>query len=362
MTMNQQEILNHETDAIDLTPDELPEIIPNSTLQLDGDISCYYSAWADMSLGAAIKSLKKHIEIKRLLAGCEIVNVHTTQGSKAGREDFAQVNMYQDNRTKNKDPEMSARVKELRQFLQTYETQTVKPCPQFEVEADDSMNIYQRIEIEGERYSAICTKDKDLNMCPGNHFTYDDMELYVVPDGYGSLKKTVTQKPANTKSGFRNETKITGIGTSFFWCQLLMGDTADSIPGLPTISGQLLNKYKPTAAIKKAYETLGNPKARQQAKATAQKLITTRKSAPLGAVTAYTMLENCKTDIEAFNIVKNAYDQHYGTNEFEYTTWRKETLTMTAGVMLVEQARLLWMLRTWSDSVLDFFKEVLTDV
>ena len=355
--MNQQEILNQPAAPIEL-PDELPPIIPNSTLQLDGDISCYYSAWTDMPLGASINQLKNHIEMKRLLAGCEIVNVHTTQGSKAGREDIAQVNMYQDDRTKNKDPEMSARVKELRQFLQTYETNTVKPCPQFEVEADDSMNIYQRIEIGLGNYSAICTKDKDLNMCPGNHFTYDDMDEYIVPDGYGELTKTVTQKPANTKSGLRNETKVTGIGTSFFWCQVLMGDSADSIPGLPALTGNLLNRYKPTAAITKAYATLAKPGARQQAIASAHKLILTRKSQPLGAVTAYTMLENCKTDQEAFAVVREAYEAFYGTNEFEYDTWRKETLTLTAGLMLLEQARLLWMLRTWSDDVIDFFREV----
>ena len=359
--MNQQEILNQQAAPIEL-PDELPPIKPNSTLQLDGDISCYYSAWADMSLGTATHRLKNHIEMKRLLAGCEIVNVHTTQGSKAGREDIAQVNMYQDDRTKNKDPEMSARVKELRQFLQTYETNTVKPCPQFEVEADDSMNIYQRIEIEGGRYSAICTKDKDLNMCPGNHFTYDDMELYVVPDGYGELKKTITQKPANTKSGFRNETKITGVGTSFFWCQILMGDSADSIPGLPALTGVLLNHYKPTAAITKAFATLCNPKARNQAMQTARELIATRKSQPLGAVTAYTMLKDCKSDLEALDVCRRAYESYYGQNEFEYDTWRRETLTLTAGKMLLEQARLLWMLRTWDDDALKFFTEVTINV
>lgn len=357
MTMTQQEILNSATPAIEL-PDELPPIIPNSTLQLDGDISCYYSAWSDMPLGASINQLKQHIETKRLLAGCEIVNVHTTQGGKAGRETIAQVNEYQDDRTKNKDPEISARVKELRQFLQTYETNTVKPCPQFEVEADDSMNIYQRIEIDLGHYSAICTKDKDLNMCPGSHLTYDDMELFIVPDGYGNLTKTVTKKPANTKSGFKNVTKITGIGTSFFWLQLLMGDSADSVPGLPALTGKLLNIYKPTATTKKALLTINNPRSRHQAVMQANKLLLARKSQPLGAVTAYAMLENCRTDQEALKIVKTAYNAYYGNGTTEYTTWRNETIQITPGSMMLEQARLLWMLRTWDDDVLKFLTEV----
>jgi len=325
---------------------ELPEIIPNSTLQLDGDISCYYSAWTDMSLGLCIDQLKKHIEMKRLLAGCEIVNVHTTHGSKAGREDIAKVNPYQDDRKKHKDPEKSARVKELRQFLQTYETQTVKPVPQFEVEADDSMNIFQRIEMDLGNYSAIMTKDKDLNMCPGNHFTYDTVEHYVVPDGYGKIWLTDT-KPK----------KITGIGTSFFWAQTLMGDSADSIPGLPQLTVKLLNKYKPTKAIDKALALINNPRATYTQKSQAQKALLKRNPASIGAVTAYEILKDCTTDKQAFDRVLEGYREYYGRNQFEFTDWRGNTSTETAASMLLEQAKLLWMLRTWDDNVSKFFLE-----
>lgn len=360
--MNQQDLINQEVPLEQELPTELPEVIPNSTLQLDGDISCYYSAWLDMPLGACINQLKKHIEMKRILAGCEIVNVHTTHGDKAGRAEIAQVNKYQDERGKHKDPDQQERVKALKQFLQTYETQTVKPCPQFKVEADDSMNIYQRIEIELGNFSAICTKDKDLDMCPGNHFTYDDMELFEVPNGYGRIDKTVTKvEDPKTKSGFRNKTKISGVGTSWFWCQLLQGDKADSIPGLPAITGKLLNKYKPTLAILKAQKVLSNPSARLQAKEQAQTTITTRKSQPLGAVTAYEMLKQCRSDKEAFKIVSKAYKEYYGKDLFTFESWRGEVLPeMSSGTMLLEQARLLWMLRTWNDDVIKFFIEVAT--
>jgi len=64
---------------------ELPDIIPNSECQLDADISCYYVGWTDIPLGKCIDLLKKHIEIKRLMLGCEIINTHTTHGNKAGR-------------------------------------------------------------------------------------------------------------------------------------------------------------------------------------------------------------------------------------------------------------------------------------
>lgn len=354
--MSLDKLQGHASLGTEQTP-ELPPLIKNSTLQLDGDISCYYTAWTDMSLGQCIDQLKKHIEMKRLLAGCEFVNVHTTHGAKAGREDYAKVNMYQDTRKKHKDEKKSARVNELRQFLQTYETLTVKPQPQFEIEADDSMNIMQRIEITAGRYSAIMTKDKDLDMCPGNHFTYDDVDHYEVPDGYGKIWIKETQVPASTKRGFAIKKKLMGIGTSFFWAQTLMGDKADSIPGLPKLPATLLNRYRPTKAIDKALTAMSNPRATRAAITSANRVLQARKAAALGTVTAYEMLKNCKTDKEAYTIVIEAYRGHYGKFQFEFTDWRGKTSTETAGSMFIEQAHLLWMLRTPTDKVTDFLQE-----
>jgi len=338
---------------------DLPDIIPNSEAQLDGDVSCYYAAWTDMSLGLCIKQLKQHIEVKRLLSGCEFIRVHTTQGAKAGREDYAKVTPYQDVRKKNKDPEKSARVHELRQFLQNYKSETVIPYPQFDIEADDSMNIMQRKRIAGGMYSTIITKDKDLDMCPGNHHTYDDLEPFEVPDGYGELWIDERQVPANTAKGYTIKKKVKGIGTSFFWAQLLMGDTADSIPGLPKLSAKLLNRYVPTKAIDKALAALSNPRSKPLQIKSANKALQKRNSATVGQITAFKVLEGCKDDREAFKRVREAYREHYSTFEFEFTDWRGKTETMTAGKMLLEQARLLWMLRTPEDDALKFLQEVM---
>ena len=340
-------------------PLDLPPIIPNSELQLDADISCYYHAWTDISLGLCIEQLKKQIEMKRLLAGCEIVNIHTTHGAKAGRNRAAKVTMYQDTRKKTQtDPLKDQRVRDLRQFLQNYETDTVKAYPQFEIEADDSMAIRQRECIEQGIHSIIQTKDKDLDMCYGNHLDYDETDIkqmYFVPDGYGKLFLEETKKPADNTKGFTVKKKLKGYGTSFFWAQMLMGDTADSIPGLPKLSGSLLNQYQPTQATLKAEKNLysGTPKQQEAA----LKVLNNRKAATVGQITAYNILKTCKNDQEAFERVREAYRQHYGTFEFEFEDWRGNITTETAGSMLLEQATLLWMLRTRDDSVVKFFKE-----
>lgn len=326
---------------------ELPKIVPNSELQLDGDISAYYCSWTDESLAQNIEALKKHIEERRLLAGFAKINVHTTQGAKAGREDIAQLVEYQKTRSVYKEPEKQARVAALRQFMAKYKSDTVIASPQYEVEADDSMSMRQRELIAEGRHTAIMSKDKDLNMVPGAHIDFDEYTTWTAPDGYGEIWLD--------REG--SQTLLKGKGTAFFWAQTLMGDSADSIPGLPQLAVNLLNKYKPTKTIEKAQATLRNPKATAKQKATARKNILKRKPAKIGAVLAYEILKDCKTDKQAYNRVVEAYKAHYGLSFFRFENWKGAMVEASYGSMFLEQAQLLWMLRTPDDHVTKFLTE-----
>ncbi len=90
----------------------------------------------------------------------------------------------------------------------------------------------------------------------------------------------------------------------------------------------------------------------------ALKTLAKRPPATIGQITAFNILKGCTSDAQAFARVKEAYTEHYGDIEFEFETWRGDIVTMTAGKMLLEQARLLWMLRTWDDDVIHFFGEI----
>ncbi|MCP4342907.1 MAG: hypothetical protein GY799_29495 [Desulfobulbaceae bacterium] len=328
---------------------ELPPIIPNSVLQLDGDISSYYLAWMDETVAQNCDALKRHIEVKRLMAGCETVKVYTTRGAKAGREDAAMVQQYQKGRQNltEEQAEKKDRVDQLRQFMETYHNAHTIPCPQWEIEADDAMSIDQlQMHREG-RLSKIMTKDKDLNMVDGTHIHYDTFEEWT-NYGYGKIWMD--------DSGSQN--KCVGQGTSFFWAQLLMGDRADDIPGLPKLAPEILNVVKPTKAIIAAQTTLCNAKATPRARKAAQAAITKRKAAAVGSALAHRLLAECKNDKESFNVVRNAYTAYYGVGNFEFETWRGDTVTLNSSLMLLEQAKLLWMLRSPDDNVVDFIKEV----
>lgn len=143
-------------------------------------------------------------------------------------------------------------------------------------EADDLMAIEQTRCGES---TIICTRDKDLRQVPGWHYGW---ELGEQPS-FGPELVTETGYIRYTE-----KKKIKGTGTLFFYAQLLMGDSVDTVPGLP--------KYGPLKTFK--------------------------------------LLGECKDTTEAFNRVVEAYRGLYGD------VWKEQ---------LVEQARLLWMVREIKD-------------
>ncbi len=89
------------------------------------------------------------------------------------------------------------------------------------IEADDQMVI----DHLGEEETILCSRDKDLRQCPGPFYSW---ELGKQP-AYGPL--VITKKGEIHLS--EDKKKIIGNGLAFFYSQLLTGDVADNIPGLP---------------------------------------------------------------------------------------------------------------------------------
>ncbi len=144
------------------------------------------------------------------------------------------------------------------------------------LEADDMMCIEQRSNYESVgTCTIICSRDKDLRICPGAHFTWEC-------GNQKALGPTVTDKIGWLEA---TDKKVIGYGLSFFYFQMLTGDTADNIPGL---------KGK-------------------------------------GDVFAYKLLHELKTEKELFLAVKSAYIDVLG----------KEV----AKDYFMEQANLLWMVQ-----------------
>ena len=298
---------------------QVRKVVKGRVLQDDTDFHCYAAAAnIDASPAENFKSLLRIIEDKRILAGAEYVNCHLTLGLKSGRSQIATVLPYQENRS-NHDPAIGKRVKLLRNMLAGHRTKILTPIVNLYKEADDSLTEYQLKQIAEHGYnsSIIGSGDKDLWMVHGLHSNQKTGEIWK-GDGYG---KTEYKEVGNVKP------KLIGKGKSWFFHQLVMGDKADNIPGLPALSGRLMNRYLPTK--------IKNPN---------------RKSATCGEAKAVAMLKDVTTEAEAFTRVFEAYQDHYGS-------------VGIATERFLEQAYLLWMQR--DSKLLDvqtYFNELGFDV
>lgn len=158
------------------------------------------------------------------------------------REKIAKRRVYKGNRDEGGKP---WHYKNIKAYMQTrYDCVIVDG-----MEADDAMCIEQTLGLNtpyrNSVQTIICTRDKDLRMCPGWHFGW---ELGNQPqfgpefvEGFGYLKLSADGK------------KLKGIGDAFFYAQLIMGDSVDNIPGIPK------------SGPKKAYNILANTKTREEA-------------------------------------------------------------------------------------------------
>ena len=278
---------------------EQKKIVQGRVLHADADFLAYQSAskWETEDYQEVCLDLDNRIEDLRKLACAEIIVLHLTMGDKGGRGEIARLKKYQGNRKKNEC--LRHRVDLLRTRMAQMWQKGISPFPQYDQEADDSLCQAMHTAVGGQ--DVMWSKDKDLKMVGGYHLQ-DNGDLVMYPWGYGEAWLDKSQATA----------KIDGMGRAFFWHQLLQGDSADNITGVPGI----------------------------------------------GAVKAVSMLKEANTDLEAFKIVSKAYLHHYGASKFTLQCWDGKQEIKEPLDMMVEQARLLWMRRYRGDDVL-FMLEIL---
>ena len=150
-----------------------------------------------------------------------------------------------------------------------------------DIEADDAMAIEQTNQMEarsGMERTIICTRDKDLRQVPGWHYGW---EMGAQP----SFGPELVDQEGNGLELNAKRNAIKGTGLPFFYAQVLWGDSADNIPGLPGC----------------------------------------------GAVRAYDLLSDCMYfGATMLDVVTHEYTEHYGSE------WEER---------LLEQGRLCWMTR-----------------
>jgi len=361
----------------DVSPD-LPEMVAGRVLHLDGDSAIYNcSGRDDTPLTVCKKRFRGFVADKMAQAGAEYANVCFTGGnhSKGGRYAIAKTKGYQEKRKGSTVPVNLAALREYALcewqgghkliesqhdiLMVVYGKDKIQVFDTHE-EADDTLTQLHNCftsqghsEVDFCELSIVCAEDKDLFMNDGLFLDWNTGEIREAYK-YGYIKPSET--PGGTK-------KIIGHGKAFFFAQLLMGDTADNIPGLPYFTGTISALEFPDAKCREQARRLeegtmpsGKPltdKQKELAKETLSELVSRGREVPCGPVSVYTYLKSCTTEKEAFLKVLKAYVAFYGKDEeVDGEVWQPIHF-------LLEQGRLLWMRRTYGEDVKDYFKEIM---
>jgi len=280
----------------------LPDLVIEETIKgrevlIDADCVAYYGAYGCDELPLRSATRRADIRMKQII---DETRAETYTGYLTGANNFRDLiatlqrykgNRYDENGKRiTKQPEWLA---EVRFYLQVHWGCEVVHGQ----EADDALSIHQK---NSEHETIISSIDKDLLINEGLHHDMTSGEIQEVK-GFGE----VWMKGSECK----------GTGLKFFCAQLLMGDRADWIKGLPKV----------TQMMKEAYgiARLGG----------------------CGPKAAYLVVSETESYEEAIGRVAKCYIDYWKDNE--YTHWFTGKVypsgVKTAMGQLTEQGQLLWM-------------------
>lgn len=191
-----------------IEPQVVP-VVPGRRVHIDADMLAYQCGGnEDTDVATSRRILKSKIDLLKGAAGAEGVLLHmTASGSTKGhRALIAYTKPYQGQRKGHRPKNW--------QYLRDYMAEGLAgPIKQwFDREADDGFGfISMNCPLD-----VIATRDKDMRMLPGWHLNWDT---------YGLIKVEPEQ--------FALEAGGKLYGHKWFWTQMLWGDAADNIPGLP---------------------------------------------------------------------------------------------------------------------------------
>ena len=214
----------------------LPAMSDSTELHIDGDYCAYYFSGNDeTAFGDARSNMVRTLGTVRRIAGAGgrcVIQLTAGGCDKGKRYQIATVKPYQGQR------DSSRRPKNWQAMREWLEAGVQGGIADFKVklwedrEADDGVAAAARYAIAEGRTPAIFMRDKDSRMVPGRHVSWTTLgitevkpETWAVEDEEGNV-----------------------YGQKWFWLQLLMGDSADNIPGLPGQPAKEAGKFKTIGA------------------------------------------------------------------------------------------------------------------
>jgi DNA polymerase-1 len=226
-------------------PDATPmdDVVPGRTVMVDGDYLCYFASGGDeMRVDISRRVFVDRLHAVRELTGAEKVELHLSAraSTKGERYLIATTQPYQGHRHGRKPKNWEA----VREFAETVDEDRMraKRIEWWDREADDGLAAATLSARDPVTSYVIHTADKDMRMLPGLHLAWTDYARTEVPKGAYEVIGPYDGKV---------------YGTKWFWMQMLMGDTADHIPGLWKVGeGKALKWLAGTTCNAEAYEVV----------------------------------------------------------------------------------------------------------
>jgi len=267
---------------------------------IDADIISYFCTFGldDYPQAAVVTKLVTRCNQLEIDLQAEYYRYYLT-GKTNFRNEIATVKQYKGNRYNSDGSRKTPQPKHL-QFARQWLVSNKSAKVSVDQEADDDISIAMHIlNNSKDWHGVISTTDKDLGINEGILHNQTSNEIKDA-DKFGYIEVV--------------KNKVKGRGLKFFYTQLLMGDTVDSIPGLPKVTEYQVKEFG-------------------------------CRRGGCGDMCAYKTLDSATTPAECLDRVKQCYDEYW--TDREYTPWNEtEPVVRTPSEHITEQGQLLWMRHT----------------
>lgn len=217
-------------ERLGIDPSLLPvqKIEKPRVLILDADGEAYRAAATARTLPTALRRFCTAVLEWQFLTNCNEVRLHLTAegGFKGGRSLYPSFRPYQGNRTGKSKP---ALLEPLRALLGSPRAVDMGMPEEWFCKAHDYWEADDACTMDSYYYKddgLVVSPDKDLRMTVHPYWEARKGASSVLSDDWGYLEM------------HDDCTYPIGHGLSYFWLQLLMGDTADNIRGLDKMDGR----------------------------------------------------------------------------------------------------------------------------
>jgi hypothetical protein len=200
--------------------------VSDTVLLLDADQHIYKAASTAKRIDTAIRRFYQSVLEEKFYVNSKEVRAYITPSDnfKCGRFLLPTVKPYQGQRATREELPLKAPLKaHLIANAYEYAQQGIEIIYDYQAEADDCI-IADSLAF-GDR-GIVSSFDKDMNLCRGPKWNSELGTIDAIDNAYGWINYS------------KEKGKITSHGTSFFWAQMLMGDSADNVKGIIKLDGK----------------------------------------------------------------------------------------------------------------------------